>query len=81
MHLSQTHPPAMTATTADLLPGPRVRVRPASMVSLRSDALPRGLKRVNDTLVASQPGMHRVKLQVTRKNGTSLTRVINTKVG
>ena len=71
----------MTATTADLLPGPRVRVRPTSKGSLRSDALPRGLTLVTDKLMASQPGMHRVKLQVTRKNGTSLMRAIDNKVG
>ena len=81
MHPSQSHPPAMTATAGDLLRGPRVRVWPTSKGSLRSNALPRGLTLVTNKLVAPQPGTYNVTFKITRKNGTSLMRAIDNKVG
>jgi hypothetical protein len=43
--------------------------------------LPSGLTLVDGKLVASKPGIYKVKLKVKRKNGTIKVRTIKIKVG
>ena len=72
---------ATPAAGADLLRGANIWVRPSSKVEYMADALPAGLKLVDGKLVASAPGIYKVKLKVKRKNGTIKIRTIKIKVG
>jgi hypothetical protein len=71
---------ATPAAGADLLRGANIWVRPTSEVEYVLP-LPSGLTLVDGKLVASKPGIYKVKLKVKRKNGTIKIRTIKIKVG